>query len=397
MKVRRCSILHLEPREQVEFDLAALLSGGDGLARGCRWVALAAHLGEEVAVDEAECLLLGRISPESWTEAGAFGGDAARPLRSLLRKGLVIGRHPRYSAHRALDEAMRQGHWHPLAATFHAFTRWRDADAVRAMQQTGTSTAAELRQQLGSPPSEVICRAGESDRLHLSREAGNEFDQLLERRVTCRNFDTERPLPANIVSRLLGRVFSAQSAVRVTDDTVFLKKTSPSGGGLHPIEAYLLVRNVEGVVDGVYHYHPLAHALEPLPAPAVQVEQLMLDALAQQHWFADAHVLVALSPRYARNFWKYRFHAKAYRAIVLEAGHLSQTLYLAATELGLGAYVTCAINEALLEQAFGLDPVAEGVLAVCGFGWRAVEMETMELDPAERIWKAQTTGDPPAV
>ncbi|WP_282268271.1 nitroreductase family protein [Stenotrophomonas sp. PS02298] len=121
-----------------------------------------------------------------------------------------------------------------------------------------------------------------------------------------------------------------------------------------------------------------------MASTTVSIDQLMLDAVAQQHWFADAHVMVILSPRYTRNFWKYR---QAYRAIVLEAGHLSQALYMSATEMGLGAYVTCAINEALLEQVFGLDPMTEGVLPVCGFGWRGTEMVTMELDPAEQIWQ----------
>jgi SagB-type dehydrogenase family enzyme len=111
-----------------------------------------------------------------------------------------------------------------------------------------------------------------------------------------------------------------------------------------------------------------------------------MDMVAQQHWFADAHVVVLLSPRFDRTFWKYRHHAKGYRVVALEGGHLSQTLYLSATEAGLGAFITGAINEVELEQAFGLDPIHQGALAICGFGWRGPVMETAELDPAERVW-----------
>ncbi|MGO4780980.1 nitroreductase family protein, partial [Lysobacter sp. 2RAB21] len=78
--------------------------------------------------------------------------------------------------------------------------------------------------------------------------------------------------------------------------------------------------------------------------------------------------------------------AKAYRALVLDSGHLSQTLYLSATELGLGAFVTSAINEIDIEQAFGLDPLVEGPLAICGFGWRGEHMRTSEFDPTEEVW-----------
>jgi putative peptide maturation dehydrogenase len=278
-------------------------------------------------------------------------------------------------------------HWHPLTATVHAFTRWDIADAVQAMADTGTETAGELRQVLGPPPVEAFDCNLDDTRIPLPRTPRTDFDQMLARRATCRNFDADKPLPHALFAQLLERVFAAQSQVRVSDDTVFLKKTSPSGGGLHPVEAYLIVQNVEGLAPGLYHYHATAHALEPLPTPDLPLAELAMQAVAHQHWFANAHVMVLLAPRYDRSFWKYRNHAKGYRAIVLEAGHLSQTLYLAATDAGLAAYITCAINEVPLEQAFALDPSSNGALAICGFGWRADEMVTMELDPSGEVWR----------
>jgi SagB-type dehydrogenase family enzyme len=95
-----------------------------------------------------------------------------------------------------------------------------------------------------------------------------------------------------------------------------------------------------------------------------------------------------LTGRFVRNFWKYRNHAKAYRAVILDAGHLSQILYLAATELGLGAFVTAGVNEVQIEQAFGLEPMAEGPLAMCGFGIRGVERNEVEFDPNHAVWPA---------
>jgi putative peptide maturation dehydrogenase len=395
MKVRRCKVLYLEPRERLEFDLSSLMSGGNGLQRSQCWIALAPHLGEEVEVDPAECALLGAMSPHEWSQASTVvGGDQSAALKRLLKSGLVVASGKRHAAHRERDEAVRRVHWHPLAATAHAFSRWRDADAVQAMQDTGTETAGELREVLGPPPPEAADRSAGAARLPLTRSDGNDFDGLLARRATCRNFDQQRPLPQALFAQLMQRVFSAQSQVRVSDDTVFLKKTSPSGGGLHPIEAYLVVQNVEGVAPGLYHYHALDHALEPLSAPPIPLAQLAMQAVAQQHWFADAHVMVLLAPRYARSFWKYRDHAKAHRAIILEAGHLSQTLYLAATDAGLGAYITCAINEVPLEQAFGLDHRSDGALAICGFGWRGDAMVTMELDPAGEVWHTESESAP---
>lgn len=395
MRIRRCSILFLEPREATAFDLDALLAGGDGLARTRSWVALAPHLGEEIEVDAAERELLGLLSPRQWI-ADATLDPALRPaMRRLLVAGLVIGSTQAHAAHRTRDERLRDTHWHPLAATLHAFTRWSGADAVKNMHDSGTETATSMRHVLGAPPVEAATRADGTKRIALPRAARSGFDALLARRATCRNFDATRALPHALFAQVLERVFAAQAQVRVTDDTVVLKKNSPSGGGLHPVEAYLVVRNVDGVVPGLYHYHATEHALEPMPWPdadgapadAAMLRAFIMDAVAQQHWFADAHVLVVLAPRFARTFWKYRAHAKAYRVIALEAGHLSQNLYLAATDAGLGAFITGAINEVFLEKAFGLDPVCEGALAVCGFGWRADAMTTTEFDPANAVWQ----------
>lgn len=401
MRVRRCAVVFLEPREEVEFDFGSLLSGGDGLARARRWLALAPHLGEEVEIDADERELLGALSPVQWVGVDALTGHAADAVERLLRAGLLIGDGDgaALAANRARDERLRTTYWHPLAATLHAFTRWRDVDTVQNSKDSGTETAVAMREVLGAPPVEAARRVGTGARMPLARIAPNDFDALLARRVTCRNFDPQRKVPLAVFAQLLQRVFAAQAEVRISDDTVFLKKNVPSGGGLHPMECYLIVQHVEGVAPGLYHYHAAEHALEPLPAlddaawTTDSLRAFVMEAVAQQHWFQDAHVLVLLSPRFDRTFWKYRHHAKGYRVVALEGGHLSQTLYLSATEAGLGAFITGAINEVALERAFGLDHVSQGALALCGFGWRAQEMVTAELDPNGAVWStAETDG-----
>jgi putative peptide maturation dehydrogenase len=373
-----------------------LLCGGAGLRRDLRWLALAPHRGEELEIDAAERELLGALSPSLWTDAAELQAHPAAAIERLLREGLVIADDDAYAPWRERDDALRAAYWHPLAATLHAFTRWSEVDAVKNMKDSGTETAVEMRELLGAPPVEAECRSSAARRLPLPRSAPTDFDKLLARRVTCRNFDPGRMVPFDLFAQLLQRVFAAQAEVRVSDDTLFLKKNVPSGGGLHPMECYLIVQHVEGVASGLYHYQAVEHALEPLPPPVGRswadggLRAFVMDMVAQQHWFADAHVVVVLSPRFDRTFWKYRQHAKGYRVVALEAGHLSQTLYLSATEAGLGAFITGAINEKQLEQAFGLDHVSQGALAICGFGWRSTEMINAELDPNEVVWGPQT-------
>lgn len=396
MRIRRCAVLFVEPREDAGFDLGELLTGGDGIRRERRWLALAPHLGDEIEVSAAERELLGALSPTQWIDPDTLDAEAAVALPRLIDLGLVVTDAAEHAALRQRDEALRGTYWHPLAATLHAFTRWSGVNTVKNSQDSGTETAVAMREVLGAPPVEAATRVTAGDTVTLPRIPPNDFDALLARRATCRNFDPQRKVPFEQFSQLLQRVFAAQAEVRVSDDLVFLKKNVPSGGGLHPMECYLIVQHVEGVAPGLYHYQATAHALEPLAVPEGRrwedggLRDFVMDMVAQQHWFADAHVLVILAPRFDRTFWKYRHHAKGYRVVALEAGHLSQTLYLSATEAGLGAFITGAINEVQIEQAFGLDPVHQGALAICGFGWRAQAMETAELDPNGEVWVSAT-------
>lgn len=396
MQIRRCAIVVLEPREDVAFDLGSLLSGGAGLRRDRRWLALAAHLEAEVELDAAEREALGALSPDAWVEAATAvaAGLGEDTLARLLRAGLVLADDPAVEpGHRGSDDAVRAAHWWPAAAIAHRFGRWQGQDSAAAMEAGQMTTAADIRRKLGPPPPAVVERCPAPQRLALPAPPPGEFERLLARRATCRNFDRDRALPLETFARMLDRVFAAQAQVRVAEDAVFLKKHTPSGGGLHATEAYLLVRAVEGVAPGLYHYHPIERSLEPLPAPPLPLPELALRAVSGQHWFADAPVLAVLAVRYQRSFWKYRRHPKAYRALLLDCGHLSQTLYLSATELELGAFVTSAINEVDIERAFGLDPLHEGPVAVCGFGWRSERMRTAEFDPAGEVW---TAASPPS-
>ena len=156
---------------------------------------------------------------------------------------------------------------------------------------------------------------------------------------------------------------------RPAERSCTLKRTSPSAGGLHPIEAFPLLANVAGVEPGIYHYDAERHALallEPLEREAAT--SLATQFVGGQTYFGSAHALLLLVARFVRSNWKYRRHQKAYASVLLDAGHLSQTLYLVATDRGLGAFVTDVINNAEIDERLGLDGIDEGVVAACGLG-----------------------------
>lgn len=382
MLIRRLDPLFVERIETPEFDLAQLLSGHSAYATHARWRVLRTDRDAMEELDDAELTALSSLSGEIWVEAEEVAtriGSAC--LQDFIVRGLVQC-WPR-------DAHLRTGldAWHPLSALAHRHARWSEVDASAPGEAEAPRSIADLVERHGAPPSEYHLRTDAVGRELLSPPNSGSLESLCRTRVTCRNFDSAMSLPKTTLADTLHAVFGVQGRVEVAPGAFALKKNSPSGGGLHPLEAYVLVQWVEDLSPGLYHYNIEAHALDRLPdGPDALGPEFALRAVAGQQWFANAPVLVILSARFARSQWKYRNHPKLYRAILLEAGHLSQNLYLAATERGLGAFITAAINECVIEQALGVDPMVEGVLAICGFGQRAASKNTVELDPAGTVW-----------
>lgn len=385
MQIRRCSIVMFEPGAEVSLDLELLLQGQAGLVSTPRWHALAAHLDAPVVVSAEDVTLLGRIDSERWVDASAVGEDTGAWLH-LLEQGLLIGDGADApDAHRDRDERVRSSNWWPLAALMHRLGRWQGVDSAKEMRDERLVTAHDLRARFGPPPLATI--APDVAPVRLPESMDDARDSMLGNRATCRNFARDRPLPIALLAQVMKRTVKAHAVVRPSDDMAFLKKNIPSGGGLHPLETYVIALDVEGLPSGVYHYHPVEHALRALPFALDDLRSHVLGLLAGQDWFADAPLHIVQVARFPRSFWKYRKHPKAYRAVLLDAGHLSQQWMLSVTELGLAAYVTAAINEIDIEAMLGLDGVASSPVMMCGLGWRSETQATSEFDPLKRVWK----------
>ena len=294
----------------------------------------------------------------------------------------MIGDHAEHDALRSRDQSLRETAWWGPAALAHAFGRWQGIDVIADAARVGERTWAGMVADHGPPPSATLELRPRETWQALPPPEKTALDTLLAARSTCRNFDPAFRLPLADLSALLHRVFAAQATQDFVPGAAALKKNSPSGGGLHPIDAFVLVQRVDGLAPGLYHYHSTAHALEPMEIfSAEAIAPLAHELVAGQTWFANAPVHVLMAARFQRNFWKYRNNSKAWRVIQLDAGHLSQNLYLSATELGYGAFVTGAINDDCAERLFEFDGLGTGAIAVCGFGQRAGEIVTTEFDP----------------
>ena len=409
MRVRRCAVVWLEPRELATFQLEDLLSGGTGVVSRLAWFAHAPHLGSAVEIEPMHVPLLGALGSVDWIARDALDSrHGSEAVDALLEIGLLL-EEPVPDEGELADAAFRALGWHPPAAVAHMAARWEAVDGPRGMAEQDLDSNEGLLRQHGLPPPLEEPVVDGAAGLALPRIPRDAFDTLLDARATCRNYDPQAGVPLDVFSRLMARVFGKRGSGQPAPGFEVIKRTSPSGGALHPVECFLIVQRVEGIPAGLYRYRIDTHALEPVipaiapPQPgdagtmplgdatprawtADELQAFARIAVAGQDFFANAAVLCVLAPRFHRNFWKYRNHAKAYRVCVLDVGHLSQTLQLCATEAGLGPFVTGAINEVDLERAFGMIACAQSPLAVCGFGKRAAVLQESEFDPNRLVW-----------
>ncbi|HUJ29651.1 MAG TPA: SagB family peptide dehydrogenase, partial [Candidatus Acidoferrum sp.] len=148
-----------------------------------------------------------------------------------------------------------------------------------------------------------------------------EFARALLGRHTWRRF-SRQPLSLSDLGTLLGLTWGVREWVSVPGVGRLALKTSPSGGALHPIEAYVLARRVKELAPGLYHYNSERHHLELLRRGATSRQ--VTGYLAGQWWFSNAAALILMTAVFPRTQWKYHSPG-AYRVVLTEAGHLCQT------------------------------------------------------------------------
>lgn len=293
------------------------------------------------------------------TDAGPF---------DLALRGLLVSDEPEPELEelRSRDDTLRRTWWLPYAALYQLVTRWH---GVRANIDRSTGAAAARVARLGAPPPPFHVRddALATHELPLPSRDGSLF-RLLDERMTSRTFGPGA-LTQDELSILLRTVWGARGYSRITDGLTTIRRTSPSGGALHPIEVYPLVARADGVEPGLYHYRARDHALDLLePLAESEARELLERFTSGQDFYAGAAAGFLMVARYARTFWKYPRHDKALRIVYMDAGHLSQTFYLVCGELGLAPFVVGALNEVDVEERLRLDPYEHGVVAMCGCG-----------------------------
>lgn len=286
--------------------------------------------------------------------------DAAHLLRSLHELGLVQ-RHDDRPPSAAWDG------WEPEASFFHAATRDVPYPADRADAEAWLAKRASLL----PPPPPTKRLAGARIRIPAATPTMT-LAAALDGRRTWRTFHDD-PVPLDALGAVLDRTFRVQRWGTTGYQPAIPLKTSPSAGGRHPVEAYLLAWHVDGLDAGVYHFDAADGALVRLREGLTGAEVGRL--LGHQAYYARAGAAVVMTACIERVTWKYPF-ARAYRAVLIDAGHLGQTFCLMATAAGLAPFCTMAFSDSGLEALLQVDGQQEPAMFVVGVGTRPADDAT---------------------
>jgi SagB-type dehydrogenase family enzyme len=291
-----------------------------------------------------------------------FAGYSPRSVSSaisqLLQHGLLL-RKGSPDAKQDSRIAKEWSAWLP-EGSFHFSTK-------DAKYFPGNWSFARLRSFLPKTPQPKffkVLKAAKKISLPMCTFPKDEFARVLMARRTNREF-SNKPLELATISQLLYLVWGVTGSLYSPLFGKLPLKTSPSGGARHPGEVYLMALRVKDLRSGLYYYHPARHQLETISTNATGTRASLY--CARQEYVRGAAALFIMTAVFPRTMWKYG-KPRAYRVVLLEAGHLCQTFCLVATWLGLAPFSTMAFKDTLIEKDLQVDGIRESVLYIAGVG-----------------------------
>lgn len=310
-------------------------------------------------------LLLSAAS--SWRTLADFCADfseyspaSVRQSVRLLARHKFLDKSPRPLSHPGYLPHWRE--WTPAAAYFHFTTKDAkfNSDPAREMR------FYRQRARAWPVPSPVKHLRGAQQISLPEPLPGDRFTDILQERRTWRRFSAQSiSLPQ--LATLLRTTWGVQQWMKWPVLGKLARKTSPSGGARHPIEAYVVALKVKGLTPGIYHYAADRHRLELVRRGATP--QMVEDFFPSQWWYRRAAAVFLMTAVFPRTQWKYPA-ARTYRVVLADAGHLGQTFCLAATWLGLAPFCTMALADSRIERALRVDGVQEAAIYATGVGAR---------------------------
>ena len=228
-------------------------------------------------------------------------------------------------------------------------------------------------QELKKPQPTLFKKAKGGKEIKLSKDfkqlqITNNILEVLYKRKSTRNYD-DKKMSLLQLSFLL---WSQQGVKNVYGDHYATIRTVACGGARHEFECYIAVLNVEGLEEGYYHYLPKHHSLELLEARS-PIADAVSQSLCDQKWSKKANVVFYYSVIPYRAEWRYGIWA--HRTALIDAGHITQNLYIACAATGIGTCAIASLLEKESNQMFEVDGKEEFIFYAATAGMLVKEDE----------------------
>jgi SagB-type dehydrogenase family enzyme len=314
-----------------------------------------------VVLHEARALALVGVlvAPTTAEELAARSGigveAACGVLTVLLRAGMLVEDGTEE------DPDLRTWAFHDLL--FHARSRKGRSDAAYGGTYRFASEFPPPSARKPIPAAEAV-GLFRPDLEQLMRD-DPPLARVQEQRRSGREFDTARPITVKQLAEFLFRVNRVKDAREAEFATVrgpvamdFASRPYPAGGGLYELELYAVVNACEGLAPGLYYHDPFGHQLVCVRGRVPAVEELLGDAAESTGVPArELQVVLVLAARVPRVAWKYE--SIAYALVLKHVGVVYQTMYLAATAMGLAACGVGGGDADLFARAAGVPYATE--------------------------------------
>ncbi|MBE9213357.1 SagB family peptide dehydrogenase [Plectonema cf. radiosum LEGE 06105] len=254
------------------------------------------------------------------------------------------------------SEALAEWQFHNLL--FHRQTRLKRLDDARK-SQIPSFEDSERAHFVKSPMSDEVIFL-EKPHLEALAKTDISLTQAIESRQSIREYDNQ-PITLKQLGEFLYRCARVKEVYTREEDIMNIgeltKRPYPAGGALYELEIYPVINQCQGLDSGLYHYQPLSHALYAIADGNSTVEALIFDAWKSTGQQNVPQVLLIVTARFGRLFWKY--YAIGYGLILKHIGVLFQTFYLVATAMQLAPSAIGAGNSEQFVKIANLNEYEE--------------------------------------
>lgn len=173
-------------------------------------------------------------------------------------------------------------------------------------------------------------------------DSGMSVMEAISQRRSIRNFSEE----SITLPELAGILYSAQG---ITSERGF--RSAPSAGATYPLSIMIVAENVDSLEPGIYRFDPEENTLIVVKT-GYFLDNLALAALSQP-CINSAPVAIAIVANYRNTTSVYGNRGVMY--VHMEAGHVSQNIYLQCTALELGTVAIGAFTNGAVAEVLGMD------------------------------------------